>query len=93
MCALVSSRTSSGRAGSRRRASSHTVRWRSSSSTTNGLDKAERGYGPDANGWDDVAHLELAALSWVHWFNAERQRGYCQGVPPAEFEVAFYPAP
>jgi transposase InsO family protein len=56
----------------------------------NGLYKTECVYGPDANGWDDVSHLELATLSWVHWFNEERLHGYCGDVPPAEFEAAFY---
>jgi putative transposase len=36
--------------------------------TTNGLYKAECVYGPDTAGWDDVDALELATLSWVHWF-------------------------
>jgi len=49
-------------------------------------------YGPDANGWEDVSHLELATLSWVHWFNEERLHGYCHDVSPAEFEAAFYAA-
>jgi putative transposase len=60
--------------------------------TINGLYKAECVYGPDADGWDDVAHLELTTLSWVHWFNTERLHGYCHDVPPAEFEAAFYAA-
>jgi putative transposase len=60
--------------------------------TTNGLYKTECVYGPDTNGWDDVEHLELATLSWVHWFNAERLHSYCAHVPPAEFEAAFYAA-
>jgi putative transposase len=60
--------------------------------TTNGLYKAECVYGPDATGWDDVSHLELATLSWVHWFNTQRLHGYCNDVPPAEFEAAFYAA-
>ena len=56
----------------------------------NGLYKTECVYGPDTNGWEDVSHLELATLSWVHWFNEERLHGYCGDVPPAEFEAAFY---
>jgi putative transposase len=60
--------------------------------TINGLYKAECVFGPDTHGWDDVSHLELATLSWVHWFNTERLHGYCQDVPPAEFEAAFYAA-
>jgi putative transposase len=58
--------------------------------TTHGLYKAECVYGPDASGWADVEHLELATLGWVHWFNHQRLHGYCGDVPPAEFEAAFY---
>ena len=59
--------------------------------TTNGLYKAECVYGPDAaRPWEDVDHLELATLSWVHWFNEDRLHSHCDHVPPAEFEAAFY---
>jgi putative transposase len=60
--------------------------------TVNGLYKTECVYGPDASGWDDVDELELATLSWVHWFNHERLHGHCGDVPPIEFEQAFYAA-
>jgi putative transposase len=60
--------------------------------TTNGLYKTELVYGPDAVGWDDVDELELATLSWVHWFNEQRLHEHCGHVPPAEFETAFYAA-
>lgn len=61
--------------------------------TTNGLYKAECVYGPDApRPWDDVDELELATLSWVHWFNEDRLHSHCHDVPPAEFEAAFYAA-
>lgn len=60
--------------------------------TTNGLYKTECVYGPDAAGWDDVDELELATLSWVHWFNEQRLHSHCGDVPPAEFEAAFYAA-
>jgi len=60
--------------------------------TTNGLYKAECVYGPDATGWDGVDELELATLSWVHWFNEDRLHGHCDDTPPAEFEAAFYAA-
>ena len=43
-------------------------------------------------GWDDVDELELATLSWVHWFNENRLHRHCQDTPPAEFEAAFYAA-
>ncbi len=36
--------------------------------------------------------LELATLSWVHWFNEQRLHSHCHDVPPAEFEAAFYAA-
>lgn len=40
---------------------------------TNGLYKALCAFGPDVpRPWDDVDELELAMLSWVHWFNANR---------------------
>ncbi len=60
--------------------------------TTNGLYKTECIHGPDAIGWDDVDEVELATLSWVHWFNEQRLHGHCSDVPPAEFEAAFYAA-
>jgi len=61
--------------------------------TTNGLYKAECVYGPDTTGGlDDVDELELATLSWVHWFNEQRLHGHCNDLPPAEFEAAFYAA-
>jgi putative transposase len=58
--------------------------------TTNGLYKTECVYGPDTTGWNDVDQLELATLSWVHWFNEHRLHGHCDDIPPAEFETAFY---
>jgi putative transposase len=60
--------------------------------TTNGLYKTECVYGPDTHGWDDVDELELATLSWVHWFNETRLHGHCNDMPPAEYEAAFYAA-
>lgn len=61
--------------------------------TTNGLYKTECVHGPDApRPWDDVDELELATLSWVHWFNHDRLHSHCDDVPPAEFETAFYAA-
>src|ERR671918_528896 len=59
--------------------------------TTNGLYKTECVRGPDAPAvWEDVDELELATLSWVHWFNEHRLHGHCRDVPPAEYEAAFY---
>jgi len=61
--------------------------------TTNGLYKTECVRGPDAPAvWDDVDQLELATLSWVHWFNEDRLHSHTGDVPPAEFEAAFYAA-
>lgn len=61
--------------------------------TTNGLYKSECVRGPDAPAvWNDVDEVELATLSWVHWFNEDRLHGHCDHVPPAEFEAAFYAA-
>ena len=57
-----------------------------------GLYKTECVYGPDSRGWDDVDELELATLSWVHWFNEDRLHGHCGDTPPAEYEAAFYAA-
>jgi len=58
--------------------------------TINGLYKTECVYGPDATGWDDVDELELATLSWVHWFNHDRLHGHCGDIPPAEFEANWH---
>ena len=61
--------------------------------TTNGLYKAECVFGPDApRPWNDVDELELATLSWVHWFNEQRLHSHCGDIPPAEYEAAFYAA-
>ena len=61
--------------------------------TTNGLYKTECVFGPDApHPWDDVDELELATLSWVHWFNEHRLHSHCDYTSPAEFEAAFYAA-
>jgi putative transposase len=60
--------------------------------TTNGLYKPECVYGPETRGWDDVDQLELATLSWVHWFNEHRLHSHCGDQPPAEFEAEFYAA-
>jgi putative transposase len=60
--------------------------------TINGLYKTECVYGPDTHGWDDVDEIELATLSWVHWFNQQRLHSHCNDTPPTEFEAAFYAA-
>ena len=35
--------------------------------------------------------VELATLSWVHWWNTARLHSAIGNVPPAEFEAAHYP--
>ena len=70
------------------------IRSTTRSPTTNGLDNTECVHGPDAPPhWDDIDELELATLSWVHWFNEQRLHGHCDDVTPAEFEAPFYAAP
>jgi len=48
--------------------------------------KAELVRGPGQGPWKNVDDLELATLSWVHWYNTERLHEYLDYVPPAEFE-------
>lgn len=56
--------------------------------TTNGLYKAECVYweGP----WNGADELELATLSWVHWFNTERIHSALDWLSPAEYEAEYY---
>jgi putative transposase len=51
--------------------------------------KSELIRGPGQGPWKTVEDLELATLSWVHWFNTERLHEYLGYVPPAEFEAAY----
>jgi Transposase and inactivated derivatives len=53
-----------------------------------GLYKAEctKREGP----WRGVDDLELATLSWVHWFNHNRLHSSLQNVPPIEYETEYY---
>jgi putative transposase len=55
----------------------------------NALYKSELIYGPTRRPWRTVEDVELATLSWVHWFNNDRLHGYLDDVPPAEFEAAY----
>ena len=71
------------------RATATTTRW---PRRPTGSTRPSASTGPTATGWDDVDELELATLSWVHWFNDQRLHGHCDDVPPAEFEAAFYAA-
>ena len=56
----------------------------------NSLYKAELIYGPDQGPWKTIEDVELATLSWVHWFNTLRLHGYLGDVPPAEYEEAYH---
>jgi transposase InsO family protein len=53
---------------------------------TNGLYKTELIRGPGQGPWRTVEDVELATLSWVHWYNTERLHEYISYMPPAEFE-------
>jgi putative transposase len=57
--------------------------------TVNGYYKAELIYGPEQGPWKTVDDVELATLAWVHWHNTQRLHGYCDDLPPAEFEAAY----
>jgi putative transposase len=57
--------------------------------SVNALYKTELVRGPNKGPWRTVDDVELATLSWVHWYNSERLHEYLDYVPPAEFEEAF----
>lgn len=40
--------------------------------------------------WRTVEDVELATLSWVHWWNTHRLHSAVGNVPPAEYEAAHY---
>jgi putative transposase len=52
----------------------------------NGLYKNEVIYNPTQGPWRTVEDVELATLSWVHWWNTVRLLEPIGYVPPAEFE-------
>jgi len=58
--------------------------------TVNGLYKTELVYRPDQRPWRKIGDVELATLSWVHWYNTQRLHGYLDDVPPIEYEEAHY---
>ena len=60
--------------------------------TINGLYKTEVIYGPDQGPWRSVEEVELATLSWVHWYDTERLHSYLSDIPPAEYEADHYAA-
>jgi putative transposase len=58
--------------------------------TVNGLYKTELIYGPDQGPWRTIEDVELATLSWVHWYNTQRLHSYLDDVPPAEYEDTYH---
>ena len=40
--------------------------------------------------WRTVDDVELATLSWVHWWNTTRLHSAISHLPPDEFEAAHY---
>jgi putative transposase len=40
--------------------------------------------------WRTVEDVELATLSWVHWWNTSRLHTAIGDSPPVEFEAAHY---
>lgn len=59
---------------------------------TNALYKTELIRGPERRPWKTIDDVELATLSWVHWFNASRVHSYLNDASPDEFEAAHYAA-
>jgi len=60
---------------------------------TNSLYKAELIRGPEHEGrWRTIEDVELATLSWVHWFNTDWIHSYLDDLSPDEFETAHYAA-
>ena len=45
-----------------------------------------------ARRWRDVHQLELATCDWVAWFNTSRLHHSIGGIPPIEYEAAYYAA-
>jgi putative transposase len=56
--------------------------------TINGLYKTELIH--QRKPWRNADDVELATLSWVHWFNTTRLHSSLGDIPPAEFETAHY---
>lgn len=40
--------------------------------------------------WRTLEQVELATARWVAWWNRDRLHSACGGVPPAEFEAAYW---
>jgi putative transposase len=45
---------------------------------------------PPEGPWRGVDDLELATLSWVHWYNEHRLHSALDYLPPAEYEQSYY---
>lgn len=58
--------------------------------SVNALYKTELIYGPDQGPWRSIEEVELATLAWVHWYNEERIHGFCNNIPPAQYEDAYH---
>lgn len=57
--------------------------------SVNGAYKCELIRGPGQGPWRTVEDVELATLTWVHWYNTERLHEYLDYLPPAEFEAEW----
>jgi len=55
----------------------------------NALYKTELIYHPDQNGWDTIADVELATLSYVHWWNQQRLHGAINHLTPNRKETMY----
>jgi putative transposase len=58
--------------------------------SVNAAYKSELIRGPGQGPWRTVEDVELATLSWVHWYNTARLHEYLDYVPPAEFEQQWH---
>lgn len=57
--------------------------------TVNGLYKSELIYNERFGPWRTIEDVELATLSWVHWWNSQRLLEPIGNVPPIEYERAW----
>ena len=40
--------------------------------------------------WRSLEHVEFEVLKWVDWYNRHRLHSWCGGIPPMEYETAYY---
>ncbi len=57
--------------------------------SVNALYKTELIRGPQQGPWRTIDDVELATLSWVHWYNTARIHGYLGDRSPDEYEAAY----